>query len=219
MPRRGPAAAAAAGGGESEAENVNWRPCLCLPCPLLALLLFIIFTLSSAFYPYSSAKSFLNRMSSVLHPGIPFEVSLTVPLSHWNLPPSSFPPKIYFSHEIRRASFSSHSCGIKIFSEICSIPFQLHFQFWIKPSCWLCEDEWKRLGFLGICPATHFNLNRWQLWGCLGNWGAFPITTVTRAIHQEGCQGVQMNTKDLVSFAPHFVQDNLHFPLLWLRQF
>ena len=40
---------------------------------------------------------------------------------------------------------------------------------------------------------------------------------VTRAIHKVCCQGVQMNTKDLVSFTPHFVQDYLHFSLQWLH--
>ena len=151
---RGPAAAGAgvggvgAGGGggggegESQAENVNWRP------PLLPCLLHITSS-SSPFCRFSSSLSFLNRMRIVRRNLFGFHF----PMEICRL------PKIHFSQEIWRASFSSVPVASKL-SEKSGFTSSVQKKMKKKMKK---EDELKRLGLPGICPATHFNLNRWQL--------------------------------------------------------
>ena len=146
---RGPAAAAGVeaaggvggggeGGRESQPENVNWRP------PLLPCLLHITSS-SSPFYRFSSSRSFLNRMRIVRRNLFGFHFPMEIcRLS-----------KIHFSQEIWRASFSSVPVASKLSEKS---GFTSSVQKKMKK-----EDELKRLGLPGICPATHFNLNRWQL--------------------------------------------------------
>ena len=182
---------------------MNWRPSgpfLASPSSFSSSYCHLnISLLSSAFCLYSSSSYFGSmQIVSSIHPGISFEVPLT---STFPLKSAAFPAtKIHFSQEIWRASFSPiHSCGIKIF--ITMPAFQKN------PSLVFVEMDRKGLDFQEFVQPPILILIGGNCRDALviGVNSLLPAARVTRAIHKERCQGVQMNTKELVSFAPHFV--------------